>query len=172
MHYMRCDDSSSNPYSQQRIVTAFRYFGYYSDGLGLSTGIDIEKLADIGDGICQALGRTNQSKAARALIARRQSHETSWCDTLPKTGIHHSPLVTEWISCIDVSQCPTVRRRFWSWWYRKGQYGHTICLTIRAGAKILLSTTSWILPVFPGELFGGRQSGYTISNVCSLHSSS
>ena len=41
------------------------------NGLGLSTGIDVDQLAWIGDDICQALGKVNQSKAGRALMARQ-----------------------------------------------------------------------------------------------------
>lgn len=44
---------------------------YMLNGLGLSTGIDVDRLAQLGDDICQALGKANQSKAGRALMARQ-----------------------------------------------------------------------------------------------------
>jgi len=43
---------------------------YMLDGLGISTGVDLQKLAAAGRFISAALGREPQSKAARALAAR------------------------------------------------------------------------------------------------------
>jgi hydroxymethylglutaryl-CoA lyase len=44
---------------------------YLLDGLGIETGVDLHKLADAGDFICQALGRSTRSKVAQALAAQR-----------------------------------------------------------------------------------------------------
>jgi hydroxymethylglutaryl-CoA lyase len=44
---------------------------YMLDGLGIETGIDLEKLFEAGRFICDALGREPQSKVARAMAARR-----------------------------------------------------------------------------------------------------
>jgi hydroxymethylglutaryl-CoA lyase len=44
---------------------------YLLDGLGVETGVDIEKLIAAGDYICGVLGRPTHSKAARALAAKR-----------------------------------------------------------------------------------------------------
>lgn len=43
---------------------------YLLHGLGINTGIDIYKFVRIGDAICKKLGRKNQSKVARALLAK------------------------------------------------------------------------------------------------------
>ncbi|HEX7045121.1 MAG TPA: hydroxymethylglutaryl-CoA lyase [Burkholderiales bacterium] len=44
---------------------------YLLQGLGIETGVDLEALVDVGDFICDALGRDTTSKVARALLARR-----------------------------------------------------------------------------------------------------
>jgi hydroxymethylglutaryl-CoA lyase len=44
---------------------------YLLDGLGVETGVDIAKLIAAGEYICGVLGRATQSKAARALAAKR-----------------------------------------------------------------------------------------------------
>ncbi len=44
---------------------------YMLNGLGIDTGIDLDKLVDAGDFICQQLKRSNGSKVARALLAKR-----------------------------------------------------------------------------------------------------
>ena len=44
---------------------------YLCQGLGVDTGVDLEKLVTAGDDICQALGRANQSRVARAMLAKR-----------------------------------------------------------------------------------------------------
>lgn len=41
---------------------------YLLHGLGLETGIDLFRLAQAGDMICKAIGRSNQSKVANALL--------------------------------------------------------------------------------------------------------
>jgi len=46
---------------------------YLLDGLGIETGVDIEKLIATGDYICGVLGRPTHSKAARALAAKRKA---------------------------------------------------------------------------------------------------
>ncbi|HEV7800632.1 MAG TPA: hydroxymethylglutaryl-CoA lyase [Burkholderiales bacterium] len=43
---------------------------YMLNGLGIETGIDMEKLIAAGDFICRALGRPTNSRAAKALAAR------------------------------------------------------------------------------------------------------
>ncbi len=45
---------------------------YMLDGMGVETGIDLEKLAAAGRGIMQVLGRSSTSKAAKALAALRE----------------------------------------------------------------------------------------------------
>lgn len=46
---------------------------YMLNGLGLKTGVDLEKLVTAGDYISQYLGRENNSKVARAFLAKRAS---------------------------------------------------------------------------------------------------
>jgi hydroxymethylglutaryl-CoA lyase len=46
---------------------------YLLDGLGIETGVDIARLIDAGDYICGVLGRPTQSRAARALAAKRKA---------------------------------------------------------------------------------------------------
>lgn len=46
---------------------------YMLNGLGIKTGVDIDKLMDAGDYICGVLGRATHSRAARALAAKRQA---------------------------------------------------------------------------------------------------
>ena len=45
---------------------------YMLHGLGMDTGVDLEKLVEIGAWICGVLGREPSSKAARAIIAKRK----------------------------------------------------------------------------------------------------
>ncbi len=47
---------------------------YLLDGLGITTGIDLEALADIGAWICGVLGKVPASKVNRALSAKRKPH--------------------------------------------------------------------------------------------------
>jgi hydroxymethylglutaryl-CoA lyase len=44
---------------------------YLLNGLGIPTGIDIDKLVDAGDYISKVLGRAPVSRAGRALLAKR-----------------------------------------------------------------------------------------------------
>ena len=46
---------------------------YLLDGLGIETGVDIDRLIAAGDYICGVLGRPTHSKAARALAAKRKA---------------------------------------------------------------------------------------------------
>ena len=46
---------------------------YLLDGLGIETGIDLAKLASIGDWISSAINRPNGAKAGRALCASTRS---------------------------------------------------------------------------------------------------
>ncbi len=46
---------------------------YLLHGLNIETGIDVNKLLEAGQYISQQLGRENQSKSARALLARRSA---------------------------------------------------------------------------------------------------
>ena len=46
---------------------------YLLQGLGLETGIDLDKVVSIGDFICTAIGRPNASKAGAALLATRRA---------------------------------------------------------------------------------------------------
>ena len=45
---------------------------YMLNGLGVRTGVDLDKLVDIGAWICSVLGREASSKAARAIAAKRR----------------------------------------------------------------------------------------------------
>ncbi|WNW12173.1 hydroxymethylglutaryl-CoA lyase [Pseudomonas sp. DTU_2021_1001937_2_SI_NGA_ILE_001] len=44
---------------------------YLLHGLGIATGVDLQRLAEAGQRICQRLGRANGSRVARALLAGR-----------------------------------------------------------------------------------------------------
>jgi hydroxymethylglutaryl-CoA lyase len=44
---------------------------YLMNGLGIETGVDIDRLVDAGVEICAAIGRENVSRAGRALAAKR-----------------------------------------------------------------------------------------------------
>ncbi len=44
---------------------------YLLDGLGIETGVDLDKLADAGDYICGVLGRPTRSRVAQAVMAKR-----------------------------------------------------------------------------------------------------
>jgi hydroxymethylglutaryl-CoA lyase len=46
---------------------------YLLDGLGVETGVDIDKLMAAGEYICGVLGRPTHSRAARALAAKRKA---------------------------------------------------------------------------------------------------
>ena len=43
---------------------------YLMQGLGLETGVSLMKVVEAGDMMCKAIGRTNQSKVAKALLNR------------------------------------------------------------------------------------------------------
>jgi hydroxymethylglutaryl-CoA lyase len=45
---------------------------YLLHGLGIRTGIDLDKLVDAGDFISKAIGKPNGSRVARALLAKRE----------------------------------------------------------------------------------------------------
>ena len=44
---------------------------YLLHGLGIETGIDLDRLIDAGEYICGVLGRPTLSRVARALLAKR-----------------------------------------------------------------------------------------------------
>ena len=44
---------------------------YLLNGLGIDTGIDIDKLVDAGEAISKVLGRAPVSRAGRAMLAKR-----------------------------------------------------------------------------------------------------
>ncbi|HEX6827744.1 MAG TPA: hydroxymethylglutaryl-CoA lyase, partial [Burkholderiales bacterium] len=44
---------------------------YLLDGLGIETGVDLDRVIDAGTFICACLGRESASRAARAILARR-----------------------------------------------------------------------------------------------------
>lgn len=48
---------------------------YMLHGMGIETGVDLDALAATGDWICRTLGRHNESKAGRAIIARGAGRE-------------------------------------------------------------------------------------------------
>ena len=41
------------------------------NGMGIETGIDMDRLVDAGQRICAVLGKENGSRVARALLAKR-----------------------------------------------------------------------------------------------------
>jgi hypothetical protein len=43
------------------------------NGMGISTGIDIDRLAKVGRGVLQQLGRAPASKVAQALAAKAEN---------------------------------------------------------------------------------------------------
>lgn len=45
---------------------------YMLDGLGVETGIDLDKLVDASEFICSVLGKESRSKAGSAIAAKRQ----------------------------------------------------------------------------------------------------
>jgi hydroxymethylglutaryl-CoA lyase len=45
---------------------------YLTDGLGIETGVDLERLVEIGEWICGVLGKEPVTKAGRALAAKRR----------------------------------------------------------------------------------------------------
>lgn len=45
---------------------------YMLDGLGIQHGVELPKLLEASDFICNALGRENQSHVAKALAGKRQ----------------------------------------------------------------------------------------------------
>jgi hydroxymethylglutaryl-CoA lyase len=45
---------------------------YLLHGLGIETGIDLDKLADTGQWICGVIGRESSSKVGRALAAKKK----------------------------------------------------------------------------------------------------
>lgn len=45
---------------------------YMLDGLGIETGIDIDKLTEAGEFICGVLGRRSGSRAGTAISAKRR----------------------------------------------------------------------------------------------------
>ncbi|WP_312569784.1 hydroxymethylglutaryl-CoA lyase [Comamonas sp.] len=49
---------------------------YMLHGMGIETGLDLDKLVDAGEFISQALGRPTQSRVAKALLAKRASATT------------------------------------------------------------------------------------------------
>ena len=49
---------------------------YMLHGMGIETGLDLDKLVDAGEFISQALGRPTQSRVAKALLAKRTSATT------------------------------------------------------------------------------------------------
>jgi len=46
---------------------------YLLDGLGIETGVDLDKLVAAGQWICGVIGREPSSKAARAIAAKRSA---------------------------------------------------------------------------------------------------
>jgi hydroxymethylglutaryl-CoA lyase len=44
---------------------------YMLHGLGIATGIDLDRLIDAGEFICAALGRPTNSRVGRAMLAKR-----------------------------------------------------------------------------------------------------
>jgi hydroxymethylglutaryl-CoA lyase len=49
---------------------------YLMNGLGIETGIDLDKLIEIGDFISRAIGKPSSSRAGRALLAKKRDGVT------------------------------------------------------------------------------------------------
>jgi hydroxymethylglutaryl-CoA lyase len=47
------------------------YFYYQRNGMGLSTGVDIDGLVGAGEFICRILNKRTESKVARAILSKR-----------------------------------------------------------------------------------------------------
>jgi hydroxymethylglutaryl-CoA lyase len=47
---------------------------YMLDGLGMETGIDLDKLVDAAEFICGVLGRPSNSRAGTAIAAKRENN--------------------------------------------------------------------------------------------------
>ena len=50
---------------------------YLMNGLGIETGIDLDRVVAIGEFISRAIGRPNVSRAGRALLAKKQSQQAA-----------------------------------------------------------------------------------------------
>ena len=48
---------------------------YMCEGLGVSTGVDLDALVDVGAFICDELGKVSRSRAANAIVAKRKMRE-------------------------------------------------------------------------------------------------
>lgn len=44
---------------------------YMLNGMGIETGIDMDKLIAVGQGICEVLGKASGSRAAKALLSKQ-----------------------------------------------------------------------------------------------------
>lgn len=47
---------------------------YMLNDMGFDTGIDLDKLVEVGDWICRQMGRSNSSKVANAILAKRKNN--------------------------------------------------------------------------------------------------
>jgi hydroxymethylglutaryl-CoA lyase len=48
---------------------------YMLNGIGVTTGVDIDKLVEAGEFICGVLGRPSNSKAGTAIVAKRRKEQ-------------------------------------------------------------------------------------------------
>ncbi len=68
----RSRDSGGCPYAKGATGNvATEDVVYMLDGMGIATGVDLDKLLDAAEFICDALGRPTTSRAGRALMAKR-----------------------------------------------------------------------------------------------------
>lgn len=54
-------------------LTIHTLFLTQRNGMGMNTGIALDKLIDAGEFICGVIGRETQSKVARAMLAKRNA---------------------------------------------------------------------------------------------------
>lgn len=68
---------------------------YMFDGAGVSTGIDIKQLAEVGDWISRTLNIKNGSRAGAAIVAKGQSDPVSTKQSAPEAAQMHWQVITD-----------------------------------------------------------------------------
>ena len=63
----------SNSGKDLKLLSVAEDVVYLLDGLGIETGVELDKVVETGRWICGILGREPSSKAARALAAKRSA---------------------------------------------------------------------------------------------------
>jgi isopropylmalate/homocitrate/citramalate synthase len=70
---------------------------YLMNGLGIETGVDLDRLVDAGAFICAELGRAPSSKVARAVLAKRSEGM--------KEGLQPRPRARDALPCRPTRRC-------------------------------------------------------------------